>query len=766
MFKIPQKVKSESLRFSENLNKLIKGELKEPFFKGIRVPWGFYSQRGGRALMSRLRVPGSILSPRQIKAVGNAAENFASGKLHITTRQDIQIHDLPYANVSRVIEFLGDYEISPRGGGGNTVRNITTCPLSGICPKEKIEVNRLVIPITEYLLSVDDSFNLPRKLKFAFSGCQKDCASCGVNDVGFVATQDGFKVLCGGGLGAKSSVGRVLAGNVPADEVIYILRAVMSVFNKYGDRKNRHRNRLRFLIEDLGWEKFKELYNGEFEKVKNEEYIFLDIKDNLPSLSQRAPSAGREYCDESFNEFLKFSTGRQKQSGYSYATLNVSFGEIAADKLFKLADLEQIFPALIFRTTQRQNIILTNIPSERLYELYSELKLILTDFLYPDTIYDIVSCKAATTCNLGICDAMSLAPVLVGELKKLKPDLEKFKNFKININGCPNACGQHPLGNLSFSGAAKKVFDRTAPFYKVYINGSASSENTRLASDIGIIPARNIPIFFSELISALPGADTINESEAKTLIRKHSHIPSYDEDREYYVDFGKTGDFSLEGLSQGECGAGVIDMLESDIESARQSLAKARDNDYAMPEIKNAVVFAARALLVVKGIDATGDIEAVKSFSEKFPASGIVKPDFKNIVEVYEKIVSEDIKPEDAFKYASALFEEVTTVYSGMDANFNFKPRFASEVKRDSKYEEKVSSTYDLRGTPCPINYVKTKLMLEEMSAGDILEVLLDEGPPIENVPKSLKNDGQEILKIEKSQNFYKMLVKKRISHG
>ncbi len=757
MFKLPQKVINDIEKYKESLTKFLNGEIKDTFFRGIRVPWGFYSQRGGKVLMSRLRIPSGILTSEQLKAISIAAEKFADGKLHITTRQDIQIHNVIYENSIKIVEFLKDFNISSRGGGGNTVRNITGCYLSGICPYEKYEVYKVVWGLTEYLLTLDESYNLPRKFKIAFSGCEKDCAFSGVNDIGFIALNGRFKAIVGGGMGAKSAVGRVYKENVSIDEVGYIAKSVMNVFNKYGDRKNRHHNRLRFLIQDIGWERFIDLCDKELSRLKNEEYISLRLIDGLPPLLEI--DSMKEYIPE---QKLKFNLGKQKQKGYWYFIIRIPFGEVDSARLFKLSQLGDILPNLIFRTTQRQNIVISNIPQDKIDIVCDRIKNIFDDYLYPETIYDIVCCKAATTCNLGICNAIGLAPEILKELKKLNLQTDKLKDVRININGCPNACGQHPIGTISFSGLARKVYGKTVPFYKVYIGGKIDSGNTKLAEEIGIVPARAVPKFISEFVLNLQETLNIEHSTLSKLIQRYCYVPSYEEDKSYYIDFGKEEEFSLSGLSQGECGAGVIDMIESDLESAKQSLVKSKENSYDINETKLALVYSCRAFLIVKGIDPKNEQETVKYFIEKFVNSGICNPEFKNVDEVYQKIVSHNISNEEAYIYVEKLYNEVKKIYSSMDSNFNFPIRYSAQTS--STIDDKLSTDiYDLRGTPCPLNYVKAKLKLEEMNIGDILQIYLDDGDPIRNVPVSLRNDGHQILKVEQIENFYKVVVRKKV---
>ncbi len=778
MFKLPKKIIEDTQKYGETLEKFLRGELKDAFFRGIRVPWGNYSQRGDAFLMSRLRVPAGILTPQQLKAIGTAADRFADGKLHITTRQDIQIHDVSYENSIKIIEYLKEFDISPRGGGGNTVRNITACYLSGICPQENHEVYKIVWSLSEYLLSLDEAYTLPRKLKIAFSGCAQDCAGSGVNDMGIVALKDGsFKVLCGGGMGAKSAVGKVLKENVQEEEIGYVVKALVNLFNKHGDRKNKYHNRLRFLIKDMGWENFVKLYNQELERTRENEHIVLKEKDSLPSLPSLPEFREEENLhkdDAEYRLFLKYNTGKQKQQGYRYIKLKIPFGEIDAGTLIALSRIGESLPRVNFRTTQRQNLIIANVPEDKIYTVYREVNSCLKDYLFPETILDIVCCKAATTCNLGICNAIALAPEIVNELNRRSIDIEKLKDIRININGCPNACGHHPTGTIALSGLARKVYNRTVPFYRIYIGGKLAGEKTKLAQHIGVVPARVTPKLIGEFIAILQeNTEDGNVYQfiaaqgkriMRDLVKKYSFVPPYEEDRSYYVDFGRTEDFSLEGLTQGECGAGVIDMIESDLESANQSLIKAREKDFALQEIRDALIYSVRALLVVKGVDPRDEQEAVAAFVDKFVKTGISLPQFENVAEVYADVVSGKIDRKKAYDYAERLYREVKEIYALMDSNFNFPVRFkAEETKQEEVPPQEKPMLYDLRGTPCPINYVKVKLRLEELKLGDILEVWVDEGEPIRNVPKSLQNDGQEILKIEPVENFFRVVVKKKV---
>ncbi len=687
---IPQKIADEIPAYKKNLERFLAGELQDDFFRGIRVPWGFYAQRGGKLVMARLRVPNGILTAIQLDRLGRAANRYADGALHLTTRQDIQIHNLPVQRTIDLIEDLKAVHLSPRAGGGNTIRNITGCYRSGICAREQREVYKTVWGLTEYLLSLDESYAMPRKLKIAFSGCERDCALTGVNDIGFIAHADGFKVLCGGGMGAKSSVGKVLHESIDEGEIGYIVKSVIHVFNTHGDRKKRHHNRLRFLIADLGWERFGQLYREELQRIKDNEPIALKTADELPPLpSPGCPSQEQDalrHQDESYAAFLTCHTERQKQEGYYAVHLRIPLGEISGDTCISLAALSAAMPTISFRTTQRQDLVIANVPTASLPQVYAKVSPLFTLAPAPTAFIDSICCKGATTCNLGICNSVGLASEISDSLGNITLEPETMRRVTFNINGCPNACGQHPIGIISFSGMVKKIANRSVPFYRIYLGGKSNGENTVLAEPVGVAPARVIPSLVGEFIAALQGrtgdedlysyVTTRGKEQMKALIERYAQVPAYEEDASYYRDRGTSEDFSLEGLTEGECSSGVIDMIESDLESARQFLLQARDNDPDLSIVKKALLFAARALLVVKGSDPQEECDVINEFVHKFVSTGICSPDFENLREVFQSVHSKTIARQAACDYANRLYHETLETYALMDSNFSFPARY------------------------------------------------------------------------------------------
>ena len=597
--------------------------------------------------MARIRIPAGVVSPAQLKALAHISREFGDGILHVTTRQDIQIHKVNIEDTSKVMERLKEYDLSPRGGGGNTVRNIIACPLFGVCKDELFDVGGHAIALTEYLLRQDTSFNLPRKLKISFSGCSKDCGGCLVNDLGFLAQhqngKEGFRVFAGGGMGAKSRVGKLLEKFIPEEDLGYCAAAVKNILYERGDRRNKRHNRLRFLIEDMGWEEFKKVYRKELQELREKEYIALRKIDSCEKkeTDERVPQVD----DEEYNDFLRYSVSSQKQKGFASAELRIPRGDISAERLAALADLEKDFSGIEFRTSLNQNFLICWVKSEDLHELFLRLKEILSDFLYPRTALDVVVCKGASTCNLGLCNSPSLAKEMEGVVKKAFLRKKAFRVLEIRMNGCPNSCAQHPIGKLAFYGMVRRVDGRPVPFYKFLLGGRREAELTELAKEIGMVPAKNVPQFLTEFLERVE--ERMDESEdiydflagsakkiAQQVLKHYSYVPPYSENRDFYIDWGKTEEFSLLGLGPGECGAGVLDLIEADLSEARLSLEKAEKESFSPQDIKKTLFFSARALLAVKGRDPKNEKEVFSDFKDTFGKEGITSPTYANVQEM------------------------------------------------------------------------------------------------------------------------------------
>lgn len=359
--------------------------------------------------------------------------------------------------------------------------------------------------------------------------------------------------------------------------------------------------------------------------------------------------------------------------------------------------------------------------------------------------------------------------------------LQGLKDVNIKVSGCPNSCGQHPIGGIGLHGASRRHEGRLAPYYQVLIGGHVEEGKTRLAEPFGFVPAKRVPTLVKELLTIY--LKDVEKSEGfhafierrvdnvRELVKRYSVMPSYEEDRGFYCDWGRDEEFSLAGLGPGECGAGVFDMIETDIENARKSLSEAREamNESAgkerSEELYKALILSSRALLVTQGLDPKNDLEAIKGFEERFVNPGLVSSRYLGLGQWAANLLLGKWTLQEAYEYTMGLLEEVSALYAGMDDSLKFP-----EKKAELKGEEKPISSQtigdhlmDLRGVACPMNYMKAKLQIEEMELGQTIFIYLDDGEPINNVPVSLQDDGQDILGVEKMGDFYGLLLRKAV---
>ncbi len=271
LYRLPASLWEDLAQFRDMTEQFMAKAIPADRFQAFRIPLGIYEQRESGAYMLRLRLPAGIILPAQMRVVAEMARKYGDGSLHLSSRQDIQVHHIALENLYPALVVLAQAGLCSKGGGGNCVRNIAACPQAGVCPRETFDVTPHVIGLTELLLSDPLSCQLPRKYKIAFSGCGQDCALATINDLGFISKlrdgNEGFTVYVGGGMGAKSRVGVLLEEFIPTSQVCRVAEAIKRVFDKYGNRENRHHARLRFLLADLGLEAFTALYRTELEAL-------------------------------------------------------------------------------------------------------------------------------------------------------------------------------------------------------------------------------------------------------------------------------------------------------------------------------------------------------------------------------------------------------------------------------------------------------------------------------------------------------------------
>jgi len=746
LLRIPESVRQDVLGYREAVGKFLLGETKPISFKAYRVPMGIYEQRAAGKFMVRIRIGAGLVLPFQLERIAKLSKTYGNGIVHVTSRQDIQIHEVNIEDTPDVLEGLLDVGLSARGGGGNTVRNITACPRAGVCPKENFDVAPYAIAAAEYLLQFRSSYNLPRKFKIAFSGCSADCAFASVADLGFFAhVKDGvkgFAVYAGGGLGSNPAVAVKIEDFITDDEVLQVAEAVRRVFDRNGDRSNKHKARLRYVLRRVGEEEFVGLYKTE-RKQLSEQGLWGSIP-QVRDIASRFEAAG---CSADGGLDLGQNVLAEKTNGLYTMLLRLNLGDVSADDLVRVGHIAEEFGQGLVRTTQLQNILITSVRRENVEKAMSALQGLSVDVI-DNGEPEIVACTGAATCKLGLCLSRGLADAIQHKLRQSRRSAQRT-DATIRISGCPNSCANHYIADIGFQGAAKRVSGKLMPCYDVFAGARVLEGDTRLAERIGTVPAKRIP----ELLAEAFAADATGGPQLEELVQRYSDTASERYPEEYFCDYGSSEPFSLAGRGPGECGAGVMDVMKVDIDEAKAAIKAAAEQQGREKDgsLYRATVAAARALLIIFGLEPTKDREIFAAFKKYLIEPGWVAPQTQQLLDEAVEWRMGDIESiGELMPQVEGMVSRIEELFLSLDAGLNFRAQLFADAAGPAKPDtESESRTVDLRGVACPLNFVKAKIELEKTPVGHILQVLLDLGEPARNVPESLAQQGQEVLEIK-----------------
>jgi len=558
--KLPEKVRRDTQAYRAQVERYIQGEQSPVAFRAYRVPMGVYEQRTADTYMVRIRIGAGLATSRQLERIAELSRRYGNGILHVTTRQDVQIHDVRIEQTPDVLEGLLEVDLSSRGGGGNTVRNVTACPRAGFCPFEPFDVTPYALAAAQYLLQFDSSYNLPRKYKIAFSGCARDCAYASVADLGFFAhVRDGvrgFSVYAAGGLGSHPAVAVKIEDFVADSEVLALAEAIKRLLDKHGDRSNKHKARLRYVLARLGPEAFVRLYAEERERVRAE-----GLQGRLPKIADvtMAAKAGDLSAEEA-QDIVPPGPDLlcEKRKGFYTIKLTLPLGDVAADDLIAIARVARRYGVGLVRTTQQQDLLIPSVLEARIDEALGALGGLSTDVLARG-VPKVVACAGAATCKLGLCLSRGLAGAIAEKLAAT--GATEASRTTIRISGCPNSCGHHCIGDLGFQGRAKRVGGRLVPCYDVFAAAQTAEGAVCLAETVGTLPAKIIPEFVAELLAE----GSPSRERTQELVKKYVDRSAGEISEDYYFDWGADVPFSLSGRGPGECGAGVMDVIGVDI---------------------------------------------------------------------------------------------------------------------------------------------------------------------------------------------------------
>jgi sulfite reductase (ferredoxin) len=586
----------ETELFAQNVRRFRQGKLSEDDFRRFRLQHGAYGSRLQlNYSMIRIKVPGGEINPEQLEKVASLAESFSIGSAHVSTRQNIQLHWVQLEDVSEVMRGLVEVGLTTREACGNTVRNVMCSEFAGVCPDEAFDATPYSKAIARFFIRNPMCQNLPRKFKINFACC-KDHGLIRIADIGLVPSvidgKRGFRIYLGGGLGAASFIGHSLEGFTPEEKLLPTCMAAIRLFDRHGNRENMARNRMRYLVHEMGWEKFQKMIFKERSIVEMTTAVstakLFDVNDtgtpNLlsettsPHSMTKLPVLNDHVTPESprYERWLHSNVVPQKQAGYFTVFVTLEAGDITANQLRTLAvAIRELSVEAVARNTPQQNFAIRHVKGEDLHEFYDRLMSTGLGSSGALTITSAVGCSGTTSCNLAITNSHRLAKEVQRKFIELGLDTDgNLRDSTIKISGCPNSCGQHEIATIGFFGGASRIGDVMAPTYTMLFGGSAGEQGD-LGRAIMRVPARKVIDTIQEIIKTYKvekqdgqtlsqwidkivkgeGANRVrNIEDMKRLLLQVTKLAPIEKEPELYKDYGNDVKFTAK-TARGECAA-------------------------------------------------------------------------------------------------------------------------------------------------------------------------------------------------------------------
>ncbi len=569
-------VRADIELFRAHAEKWVAGAITDDEFRAQRLRRGIYTQRQAGVHMIRTKVPGGILTARQMDQLAGIADEFCGGKGHLTTRQNLQYHFVPLSQVPDVLHRLADVRLTTREACYNTVRNVTACPLSGLLEDEVFDVHPYAQKVAFAFLHKELTDSLPRKFKIAFSGCQEDCMVGSIHDIGLRAVirdgRRGFRMVVGGGLGPLPVEANLLDEFVPEERLVAKCEAVIRVFSKYGNRKNKNKARLKFVVRERGFDWVKEQIEKEYDDILTNGGIPTPelVPEGFGGFQSVPPPPGmgallpvltaNGHSDPQYERWLETNIRQQKQPGYAIVTVKVPQGNLSGSQMRGLALIARDAGDGLLRVAVDQNIVLAYIPLRNLRRVYAALRQIGLAEAGAHEIEDVTTCPGAYSCNLALTKSMTLGSALAEEVRQHRDPL--VRQLAIKISGCPNSCGQHWIADLGFYGNARKIEGREVPYYQMLLGGGYDRNGImRFGVAIQSIPARLAPLAVRRVLDHYTANRQPAESFREYVLRHkvetfrlmtNDLAKPADLNPEMYRDWGDEAEYSLQ-LGRGEC---------------------------------------------------------------------------------------------------------------------------------------------------------------------------------------------------------------------
>jgi len=550
--------------------------------------------------MMRIKIPMGALTAEQLEAMCDLAEEYSDQILHVTTRQDIQLHFVHIEDTPDLMRRLAAVGVTSREACGNSVRNVTACPYAGVCNTEAFDVMPYAHAITFFLLGHDDTQDFGRKFKVAFSGCKDNpCALTNFHDLGCIArtrvvdgkVERGFETYVGGGLGSVPQMAQLFDQFLPETELLPIAQAMSRVFGRLGEKDNRARARLKFLVKKLGIDEFRRLVLEERTKLRSDPrwtafLADLHNTDEKPLKPAQPLAAGA--LPEGFAAWRRTNVLPQRQAGYFTAAVTLPLGDFTPSQGRSIADMMRRYTGNSLRTTVDQNVLFRWVSEADLPALYSELVAAGLGDAGSDTISDVTSCPGTDTCKLGISSSRGLAGELRRRLKTVEDTLDPAaKSLHIKCSGCFNSCGQHHVADLGFLGVSRNVGGRRVPHFQLVVGGELAGNARSYGLAIGAIPSKRIPETVERLTSAYvkgrQGNETfpqyvarVGKKEIKKILDALVEVPSYEQDPSFYSDWGDPREYTIGDLGVGECAGEVVPFTQFGLAASEREVFEAQ----------------------------------------------------------------------------------------------------------------------------------------------------------------------------------------------
>jgi sulfite reductase (ferredoxin) len=583
----------ETELFAQKVKLFRQGRLSEDEFRRFRLQHGAYGSRlQMNYSMVRIKIPSGEITPEQLEKIASLSEAFSIGSAHVSTRQNIQLHWVQLEDVSEVMRGLVEAGLTTREACGNTVRNVMCSHFAGVCPDEAFDATPYAKAIARFFIRNPMCQNLPRKFKINFACCSEH-GLVRIADIGLIpAINDdviGFKVYLGGGLGAASFLGHLLEEFTPASKLLQTSMAIIRLFDRHGNRENMARNRMRYLVHEMGWDKFKKMV------IKERSIVEMTIADSTVKLYDTPAEEVRpllntahtikklpilnEYVtikSSAYERWLHTNVVPQKQEGYYTIFVTLGAGDITANQLRTLARaIRDLSAESTARNTPQQNFAIRHINESDLHEFYDRLASIGLANPGALTITSTVGCSGTTSCNLAITNSHRLAKEVQHRLLELGFDTEdSLRDSTIKISGCPNSCGQHEIATIGFFGGASRIGSAMAPTYTMLFGGSAG-EQGQLGKAVMRVPAKRVIDIIEKIVEIYKRERSSNETfkewinkivngegtgsaknidYMKAMLNPVTQLASVEQDPDSYRDYGADIKFSAK-TARGECAA-------------------------------------------------------------------------------------------------------------------------------------------------------------------------------------------------------------------